>query len=138
MYLSFDEYQGYGGTLDETTYNTLYYECKVRIDYYTFNRLQNDTEFTDQVKRCMFRLINLINQYNDYEKLVTNTSAPVVASQSNDGVSISFGGVIGHTSPNDLNAFKEKLDNDIKNCIKLYLYGERNQSGEVLLYRGVR
>lgn len=38
---------------------------------------------------------------------------------------------------NDIKALSDKLDKDIYVVIRQYLNGERNQKGEVLLYRGV-
>lgn len=137
MYITFEEYQDYGGTLDEPTFNSIYYDVQIKIDYYTFNRLVNDTVFTEKVKRCIVKLISLLNIFNEYQKTITDLKHPVVASASNDGVSMSYGGYLGNTTPNDLNTVQEQLDKDILNTIKQYLYGEKNQAGEVLLYRGI-
>lgn len=137
MYITFEEYQNYGGTLDESAFNSIYYAVQIKIDYFTFNRLVNDTVFTEKVKRCIVKLISLLNTFNEYQKTITDLKNPVVASASNDGVSMSYGGYLSNTTPNDLKTVQEQLDKDILNTIKQYLYGEKNQAGKVLLYRGV-
>ena len=137
MYITYTEYREYGGTLDESTFNSLYYDAQIKIDYYTFNRLKNDTKFGVKIKLCLIKILSLLNNYNEYEKVVTNLNTPVISSQSNDGVSVSYGGYLGNTSPQDIDNISKKLDTDIKTVIKQYLDGELNQKGEALLYRGV-
>lgn len=137
MYLTYTEYKDLGGTLAEPAFNSLIFDAIVKIDYYTFNRLKNDTIISEKVKRCIIKLLSLLNTYNEYEKTVTDITKPILSSQSNDGVSVSYGGYLGNTTPNDINTIKEKLDKDITSTIKEYLSGEVNQKGQVLLYRGV-
>lgn len=137
MYITYLEYQAFGGDLTESAFNSTIYDVQMKIDYYTFGKLKKDTIINEQVKRCIVKLISLMNTFNEYNKIVTSTSTPVISSQSNDGVSVSYGGYLGNTSPNDLEAVSKKLDTDIRDTIKQYLAGEQNQAGEVLLYRGV-
>lgn len=137
MYITFEEYQNYEGTLDEPTFNSIYYDAQAKLDYHTFNRLAKDSEFTEKVKRCLARIISLINTFEEYRKAITDIKNPVIASASNDGVSMSYGGYLGNTTPNDLKNVEKQLDKDIQKAIKQYLYQEKNQQGEVLLYRGV-
>ena len=44
-YLTYDEYQQYGGTLDETAYQDVAFEAQSVINWWTFNRLQSETEY---------------------------------------------------------------------------------------------
>lgn len=137
MYLTFEEYQAYGGALSETAFNNIEYDARIKIDYYTFNRLANDTEFSEKVKRATYKVIELINDYNSYMDKVSDMDNPIVKSSSNDGVAETYGGYTGNTSTNDIKMLSDKLDKDIYVVIHQYLNGERNQKGEVLLYRGV-
>lgn len=137
MYLTFEEYQNYGGSLSEAAFNNVEYEARVKINYYTFNKLTNDTEVSEGVKRAAYKIIRLISDYNSYMDKVSDMDNPIVNSSSNDGVSESYGGYAGNTSTNDVNALSDKLDKDIYTVIRQYLSGERNQKGEILLYRGV-
>lgn len=137
MYLTYAEYKEYGGTVTEPAFNSLIYEAQVKVDYYTFNRLINDTVISEKIKHCIVKIIELLNTYDEYQKVVTDVNSPIISSQSNDGVSVSYGGYLGNTSPQDLEVVAKKLDADILTTIKQYLSNERNQNGEVLLYRGV-
>lgn len=134
MYLTFAEYEAYGGTLEETAFNQLEFEASAVIDWWTFNRLQRDTTFPEAVKRCVYRLISLINDKQTAMIVDTSGSSGTVQAglthESNDGVSASY---------NTLSA-KEAVDavqDDIETTIKMCLSGVRNSLGHKVLYRGV-
>ena len=134
MYLTYDEYQEYGGTLEETAFNQLEFEARTVVDWYTFNRLQNEIYYPEEVKRCMYKLISLVD---DKQKAMivdtqdtTGTKQAGIASESNDGVSISY---------NTLSAKDavDTLQEELAVTISLYLGRIRNSLGHRLLYRGV-
>lgn len=135
MYLTYLEYQNYGGTADETTFNDLEFEASSVVDWYTFNRLQNETEFPEAVKRCVYKIIQYITAQQQVNGLDTasaqnNSEGAGIASQSNDGVSISY---------NVLNA-KDVVENSkaqIKQIVDQYLSAVKNSLGQKVLYRGV-
>lgn len=131
MYITYDEYVELGGTFDEDTFNSYVWYAQVYIDEYTFNRLQNETEIPERVKRCMTEIMPLI--YNIKNNILTGeieSSAKEIASQSNDGVSISY---------NILSAEQviEKSKSEILGLIRMWLNGLRNSEGRLLLYRGI-
>lgn len=134
MYLSFAEYQSMGGTLDETTFTDLEYEAEVKIDWYTFNRLHNNEDIPDRVKKCVYVLIKLINEAQTAKTYNTDENGVLVgasvASQSNDGVSISYNTL----SVSDAIA---TIQDDIKETINTHLQGVVNEAGRKLLYRGL-
>ena len=134
MYLTFDEYQEYGGTLEETAYNQLEFEARAIIDYWTFNRLQKEEEYPEAVKRCVFKLISLIQDMQKATALDAQSSNEStkagIASESNDGVSTSY---------NTLSA-KDAVDTikkEYEDTIRMYLSGVKNSLGHRLLYRGI-
>lgn len=133
MYLTYAEYQNMGGTLDETTFNDLEFEAEAIVNWYTFNRLKNDTVFPDELKRLMKYLINLAYSQAgilDASGSGDGTSNKAIASQSNDGVSISY---------NVLSA-KDMMDavkTQSKQAVQMYLQGVMNEAGRKLLYRGL-
>lgn len=134
MYLTFDEYQEYGGTLEETAYNQLEFEARAIIDYWTFNRLQKEEEYPEAVKRCVFKLISLIQDMQKATALDAQSSSEFtkagIASESNDGVSTSY---------NTLSA-KDAVDTiqkEYEDTIRMYLSGVKNSLGHRLLYRGI-
>lgn len=135
MYLTYQEYQDMGGTLDATSYSNLEFEAEATINWYTFNRLKKDTVIPVEVKRLMFYLISLAVQKSTLiaeSNRDKNGQAPATAikSQSNDGVSISY---------NVLSA-KEVIDavkNSEEEAVDRYLQGVMNEAGRQLLYRGL-
>lgn len=133
MYLTYSEYTDFGGTLDETAFNDLEFEARSQVDYYTFNRLQNETEYPEAVKRVMYKLIQIAEQQQ--KALVTGNNADgtgnaMVSSQSNDGVSTSWNVM----SASDV---YKTLKDETGKVIKHYLSDVRNSLGHRLLYRGI-
>lgn len=128
MYLTYAEYQAYGGTLDAIKFAEYEFDARKVIDFYTFNRLTNDTVFSIAVKRLMFKLISVLQTKT--ATLTAQGTGPTVTQQSNDGVSVQY---------NAMNAFDayNVLKAEQGASIRQYLSGERNEAGEVLLYRGV-
>lgn len=150
MYLTYEDYQSYGGTLDETTFNDYEFEAETWIDWYTFRRLQNEETYTDRVKRCVYQLIKLAKlkadalalgsqtiQTRDAEGNITGTiqTTSAVASQSNDGVSISYNVVSASDAYHALQTTES--GNLIEDTVKKYLQGVKNSLGRLVLYRGV-
>jgi len=136
MYLTYDQYEEYGGTLDETTFNQLEFEARAVIDWWTFNRLHRETEYSEAVTRCMYKLISLIAEKQqamivDATPSESNTSVRAgIASESNDGVSTTY---------NTLSA-KEAVDamgTELQTTVRMYLTGIYNSLGQNLLYRGL-
>lgn len=134
MYLTYEEYQTMGGTLDESAFNDFEFEAEANINWYTFNRLQNDTTFPEAVKRCVYTLIKLASLKANASVVGDtgdeNVNSGAIASQSNDGVSISYNVL----SASD--AYKLAED-EVGNTIKKYLNGVTNELGRKLLYRGL-
>lgn len=137
MYLTYEEYQNMDGTLDETTFLDFEFEAESVVNWYTFNRLKNEIEYPEALTRLMYRLIQLlqaraealnITDTNDSEQ--TSGNGRSIASQSNDGVSISY----NIMSASEL---AEQCKNEMINIIKIYLSGVTNSLGRKLLYRGI-
>ena len=134
MYLTHDEYIEYGGTLDETAFNQLEFEARAVVDWWTFNRLQKEETYPEAVKRCVFKIISLLN---DKQKAMIvdaqgdgETKQAGIASESNDGVSTSY---------NTLSAKDavETIADELKATVQMYLSGVRNSLGHKVLYRGI-
>ena len=128
MYLTYNEYQTMGGTLDEATFTDCEMQAEVKVDWYTFNRLRNEESYSNRVKQCVFQLIKLLKLQEDASSVGGDGSA--VASQSNDGVSISYN-VLSASQVFDM------ADTQIEKAIKMYLNGEKDSKGRLVLYRGV-
>ena len=133
MYLTYEEYLNMGGTLDETAFDNYLIDAEMLIDWYTFNRLENETVIPEKVKKCVYKLITLADMKSKAFVLgreVNGDGNASVASQSNDGVSISYN-TISASQALDL------IKSDAENIIKQYLNGVVNSLGRKLLYRGI-
>lgn len=53
MYLTYAEYQAYGGTLPESDFTLAEFKARKRVDYLTDSRVENMTEVPEAVKLAM-------------------------------------------------------------------------------------
>lgn len=148
MYLSYADYQNMGGTLDETTFNEFEFEAETVVNWYTFNRLKNETEYPPELGRCMYALIKLAKLKADAMMLgartttvtgesgsTTTVESAAIASQSNDGVSISYNMVTASDVFKNLSVTAK--GGEVENLVQRYLQGVVNSLGHRLLYRGL-
>lgn len=144
MYLSYPEYEEFGGTLDETTFRDLEFDAETEINWYTFNRLKKDEWKsildTPELKRCVYQLIRLKQLENE---LLTSSSGgagwgvgwkkePGITEESNDGVTTRYNTLSAGDLMSYFNGTKTKQD-----LIDKYLNGVMNELGRSILYRGI-
>lgn len=127
QYLTYDEYKALGGTIDQTPFNLLEFEARRKIDERTLGRLKNVAKLPQEVKICMFSLINSINSYGSS----TSGNKKNIASETTDGYSVSY--VTGGTIQEIIKSKNIEL-NDI---ITTYLLGVI-VNNEHILYLGVK
>lgn len=65
QYLTYREYTGLGGTIAETPFKLLEFEARKIIDYYTFGRLTNLETQKQEVKLCVYNLIDIVSKENE-------------------------------------------------------------------------
>ena len=149
MYLTFEDYKEMGGTLDETAFNDFEFESECIVNWYTFNRLEkmNADEYPAKLSRCMYALIKLAKLKADAMVLgmqtssgdasgsVVTTSTAAIASQSNDGVSISYNTISASAVFDKLSPFVK--GSEIEQTVQMYLNGVKDSLGRKLLYRGI-
>lgn len=123
QYLTYTEYTGYGGTLPETAFTQFEFKGRKRIDYLTDSRVQNMEAVPTAVKLCMMCLISLENNVG----VQAQAEKPVVTSFSTDGYSESYGKALSAAD----------AQKSMNTAIREYLYGETDDNGVPLLYRGV-
>ena len=82
QYLTYDEYKALGGNLDQTPFNLLEYEARRIIDNRTLQRLHGIEKIPQEVKMCMFSLVNTINGYANQGQTSKNISSESVGSYS--------------------------------------------------------
>ena len=134
-YLTYEEYSDMGGTLDETLFDNLRLDAQGYIDWYTFNRLWNETEIPERVKICMYQLINLLNAQNNLVTPEVSTTNGInvnaeILTQSNDGVSTQYAVFSADMK-------YSRIKNEINGCVTRYLQGVVNSAGRKLLYKGL-
>ena len=133
MYLTYEEYEEYGGTLDETAYINVEFEAETFVNWITFNRLREETEYPEEVKLCMYDIINLIvkKRTSAFETSVEGVDAePAIHRMQNDGVSVTY---------NTMSASQlyDKINTEVHRLVLRYLNGVKNSKGKLLTYRGL-
>ena len=129
QYLTYDEYTSLGGEqIGEMPFNLLEFEARKQIDLPTHNRLVGINKIPQEVKLCMFNLINKINGYS--KTLNSATENGNIASESIDGYSITY---ITSTQIKEIISSKQK---EIQDMILNDLYGVIVNK-EHLIYAGI-
>ncbi len=123
QYLTFAEYQSYGGTASETAYTLLEFRARKRIDRLTASRVQRMAEVPEAVKLCMMSLIGIDSKAG----AEAQAEKPVVTSFSTDGYSESYGKAMGAAD----------ADSIMSASVRSMLWGEKDDNGVPLLYRGL-
>ena len=110
QYLSYEEYKSLGGTLGEMPFNILELKARQIINERTQNRLKNVEKIPQEVKICVYDLIQIINKYNNSN----NSTSSNISSENIDGYSVSY------KSGTELTEEQKKQYNDI---METDLYG---------------
>jgi len=139
MYLAYVDYQTMGGTLDEATFDNYEFLAECYVNWYTFSRLKKEKpeDYPEELARCMYLLIDLITVKMNLIKSSaggdegTSSSSGAIASQSNDGVSVSYNVVNASELRKAIN------EDEVANVIKMALDGVKDSLGRKLLYRGL-
>lgn len=113
-----------GGVLSEEEYAVVEFKARKRIDFWTDGRVKNMAVVPEAVKLCMKALIKLEQKYGVEEQAAN----PLVSSFNTDGYSESYG------SASEQEAAANKAT---ERAIRQWLYGENDDNGVPLLYRGV-
>ena len=123
QYLTYAEYQSLGGSaIGEMPFNLLEFQARQIVDKYTFARLKDLEEQNQDVKVCIFELVNMINSDT------TNTQNKAIASESIDGYRVSY---LGTTT--DVVVAKNK---EIEGIVRKYLIDCKLEDGTPYMYRG--
>ena len=121
QYLTYEEYRSLGGTLDLTPFNLLEFEARRKVDARTQNRLKNEKTIPQEVKLCIYNLIDTLETY-------INKQNRNVQSESVGEYSVSYGG--------NIKEIVESKNAELDDIILNNLYGVI-VNGEHVIYNGV-
>ena len=124
QYLTYEQYQAWGGTLDEAAFNLAEIRARARIDAMTQKRVARMAEVPEQVKAAMMEIISVDQTFS----ASAQASAPVVASFTTDGYSESYGSAESRTAA---------IEKQLTGSIETLLDGVTDDEGTPLLYAGV-
>ena len=124
QYLTYEEYQNYGGDLPETDFTLFEFRARKKIDYWTDCRVQRMAAAPEAVKLCMMQIIAFDKKFG----AEAQADSPIVASFNTDGYSESYGGASDQASA---------AEASMQSAVRSLLYGEKDDEGTPLLYRGV-
>ena len=124
MYLTYDEYQSYGGTLPEADFTLAEFRARKRVDYLTNSRVENMAEVPEAVKQAMMSIIKVDSAVG----VDAQAGSPLVASFSTDGYSENYGSAADQTA---------NVEKQLNAEIRRLLFGVKDDNGVPLLYRGV-
>ena len=128
QYLTYAEYQALGGSaIGEMPFNLLEFEARRQIDIRTQSRLKDSENIPQEVKICVYALINGLS---DFASATSNASGNV-ASESTDGYSISY------ISADRISEIVKSKNSEIDDIIRTYLLGIIF-NGEHLMYCGIK
>ncbi len=85
QYLSYKEYKELQGVLEEVPFNFLEYDVRKIIDERTQRRLIKLDEMPEDVKMCVFKMIETLEKYKPLEE-----QNKAISSENTDGYSISY------------------------------------------------
>ena len=118
QYLTYAEYQSLGGTLAEVPFNVLELTARGIVNQRTLNRLINLETQINEVKVCMFELINNMQ--------ASITSKSNISSENIDGYSVSYA---NKTTIEQQKLYDEIIRNNLMMC--------KLEDGTPYLYCGV-
>lgn len=121
QYLTYEEYQEIGGTLDLTAFERNIDRACGIIDLHTQSRLQSVLEVSRMVKACVRDLVEYLANNLSSGRAVTSKS------QSAGGVS---------ESESYANKTTDELNAEMLNIVYDYLETEKDDCGTTLMYRG--
>jgi hypothetical protein len=108
-------------------FNLLEFEARRQIDIRTQSRLKDSENIPQEVKICVYALINGLS---DFASATSNASGNV-ASESTDGYSISY------ISADRISEIVKSKNSEIDDIIRTYLLGIIF-NGEHLMYCGIK
>lgn len=124
QYLTYAQYQTWGGTMSEAAFNLAEIKARARIDALTQGRVAAMQTVPEQVQAAMMEIITVDGTYS----AAAQAAAPVAASFTTDGYSESYGSAESRTAA---------IEKQLTASILTLLDGVVDDEGTPLLYAGV-
>lgn len=124
QYLTYAQYQAWGGTLDESAFNLAEIKARSRIDAMTQKRVAYMQTVPEQVQAAMMEIISVDQTFS----ASAQAASPVAASFTTDGYSESYGSAESRTAA---------IEKQLIGSILTLLDGVTDDDGVPLLYAGV-
>lgn len=124
QYLTYQQYEDWGGMLDEPAFTIAEIKARARIDALTMGRVAHMREVPEQVQVAMMDIINVDGTYS----ASAQAAAPVAASFTTDGYSESYGSAESRTAA---------IEAQLTASIETLLAGVVDDEGTPLIYAGV-
>ena len=124
QYLTYDEYQAYGGTMSAEDFVLAEFKARSRIDEMTLARVQAMETVPEEVKLAMMVIMKVDSKYS----ADAQADSGVISSFSTDGYSESYGGI----SEQSANA-----EQQVKTNVTRMLFGVVDDAGIPLIYKGL-
>jgi hypothetical protein len=124
QYLTYEEYQELGGTLEESPFNILEFQAQKIVDEYTFGRLKNLSEQIMDVKLCILHLMTILEGYQKMEA----SDKIGLASVNTDGYSESY--------TTDINTIVKGKRAELRTIVNIDLAECKLPNGTPYLYLG--
>lgn len=121
QYLTFEEYEELGGTLTKTPFNLLEFEARKQIDLRTQNRLKTCETIPEEVKLCVYHLI-------DFIILCQTENSNNIASETVGSYSVSYNNQVKDVIKNKKSEMGDIIINDLYGVVV---------NGEHVIYNGV-
>lgn len=124
QYLTYAQYQDWGGTLDEGAFNLAEIKARARVDALTMGRVKAMAEVPEQVQAAMMEIITVDGTFS----ASAQAAAPVAASFTTDGYSESYGSAESRTAA---------IEKQLTGSILALLDGVLDDEGVPLTFAGV-
>jgi hypothetical protein len=124
QYLTYEQYQAWGGTLSESAFNLAEIKARARIDAMTQKRVAYMQTVPEQVQAAMMEIITVDGTYS----ASAQAAAPVAASFTTDGYSESYGSAESRTAT---------IEKQLTASILTLLDGVVDDHGTPLTFAGV-
>lgn len=124
QYLTYEQYQEWGGTLEESAFNLAEIKARARIDAMTMGRVKTMQTVPEPVQAAMMEIITVDGTYS----ASAQAAAPVAASFTTDGYSESYGSAESRTAA---------IEKQLTGSILALLDGVLDDEGVPLTFAGV-